>query len=391
MRLLITSFTYAPQVNGVAETVRAHAEGLSQLGHEVTVATGFAAERRVGPCGDNPSIVQFKVSGDARLGCSGDVDGYGNFLRQWRGDVILCHCWQIWSTDLALDVLAGHPAKKVMVSHGFSAHRYPLGSIFPRGLRTWLGWRNYVRQLPQHLRLFDHVVFLAPLANPGPYYDRRVALRERLSKISDIPTGVSLTHFDRDLPDFRGSHGLGSAPMVLCVANFDPFKNQALALRAFTQAAVPGAVLVFIGAAENNYSVRLRTWAAEADRLPNGRRVIFLAGVDRTETLAAFRAADLFLCPSRWESGPLVLLEAMASRTAFIATNVGFASLLPGGRVAADERSMAVAIRELLADDHQRERLADAGRVACERIYNWPAIVRRYDELCRRLGDERSQ
>ena len=37
MRILITAFTFAPQVNGVAEVVGVHAEHLVRRGHEVCV------------------------------------------------------------------------------------------------------------------------------------------------------------------------------------------------------------------------------------------------------------------------------------------------------------------------------------------------------------------
>jgi L-malate glycosyltransferase len=48
------------------------------------------------------------------------------------------------------------------------------------------------------------------------------------------------------------------------------------------------------------------------------------------ETVAAYQAADLFLFPSDIERSPVVLFEAMASRTPFLTTAVGNAEEIFG-------------------------------------------------------------
>ena len=46
----------------------------------------------------------------------------------------------------------------------------------------------------------------------------------------------------------------------------------------------------------------------------------------REETVAAFKAADIFLFTSRVECSPLVLFESIAGKTPFLTTDVGNAS-----------------------------------------------------------------
>src|ERR1043166_5478552 len=257
MKLLITTPTCAPQVNGVAEGVRAHAQGVVRLGHDVTIATAFDANRNDSG-GANPRVEQFKVTGNAQLGYHGEVERYRAYVANWTGDAVLLHCFQTWSTDSLLEgVLSGMAPRKVMVSHGFIAQRYPLGCIFPRGLRTWLRWQPYVRRLARNLTAFDHVVFLAPLANRWFYYDRLVALRSGLRTFSEIPTGVDLHRSTADRLAFRRRFGITESRMVLCVSEYSDAKNQWLALRAFEQAAIEDAALVFIGGSFNFYSGRL--------------------------------------------------------------------------------------------------------------------------------------
>src|SRR5437870_5834496 len=121
MRILITTFTYHPQINGVANVVGAHAKGFLRHGHEVTVVTG-CDERRAGVQGSptGPKVVEFSVSGDFRphVGFGGQIPDYQEFLNQWDGDMAFFHCTQTWTTELAVPCLAAMRSKKILVSHG---------------------------------------------------------------------------------------------------------------------------------------------------------------------------------------------------------------------------------------------------------------------------------
>lgn len=388
MRLLITTPTYPPQINGVAQVVQAHVEHFVRSGHHVTVATGFDPARPPTPTGANPAVVQFRVTGCAhpRFPCRGEVRAYQDFIRGWDGDVMLCHCWQIWSTDLAVRCFPLRRARTVLVSHGFSAHVWPKVVRFPRGLITWLGWRPYVWRAVRTMRQFDRVVFLSNLINRGVYYDAWLARQHRLPHTCVIPTGVHVAQFDAPLPDFRQAHGLGSEPMVLCVANYDPWKNPMMVLQAFARAGLRQAVLAFVGSQFTDYTARMRQWYQQAGSASGVGRVLFLEKLDQPMVRAAYRAADLFAYGSLWESGPLVILEAMAARTAFVSVDVGFVSTLPGGWVVRSVDEMAAAIRTLLLDEPRRQQLARAGRAACEQAYDWAKIMPRYDALLASLA-----
>ena len=182
MKLLITAFTFAPHVNGVAEVVRAHSEHFIRTGHDVEIATTFDAARRHEPQTSQPRVFEFQISGLGNLRhlYRGEIAKYQEFIRDWDGDAIFCHCWQRWSTDLAVPMFQRGGASKVLVSHGFSAHRYPKLARFPRGLVTWWAWRPYVWRAVHVMRQFDRVVFLSSLANRIVYYDHWLAKKHRL-------------------------------------------------------------------------------------------------------------------------------------------------------------------------------------------------------------------
>jgi glycogen(starch) synthase len=85
----------------------------------------------------------------------------------------------------------------------------------------------------------------------------------------------------------------------------------------------------------------------------------------------AVAAAEVVVLPSLWDNVPLAALEAMALRSAMIVTRgTGFEEFLQPERDAlfvepGDPRALANAVRNLLRDEHLRERLrANAGAAA---------------------------
>jgi glycosyltransferase involved in cell wall biosynthesis len=369
----------------VAEVVRAHSEHFIQRGHDLTIATTFDAARRHGSQSSQPRVFEFQISGlgNLRHPYRGEIAKYQEFIRNWDGDIILCHCWNSWPTDLAVPMFRSTRVKRVLVSHGFGTHRYPQLVRFPRGLVTWCAWRPYVWRAVRVMRQFDRVVFLSDMVNRIVYYDHWLAKKHRLENNCVIPTGVHADKFMEELPDFRAKFGIGDRRMVLCLSNYDPLKNQLMAVKAFIEAGVPGSVLVVVGKNFNEYTELLRAWCRKAKE---ENRVMFLEKLDEHLVRAAYRAADLFVCPSLWESGPLVLLEAMAAGTPFVSVDVGFASQLGGGVVVANQAAMTNAIRDLLNDEPLRRKLGQLGRAECARSYNWKTIMPKYDRLLQSLG-----
>ena len=376
MRLLFTTFTFPPQANGVAEVVAAQTRELAARGHEVTVATSADEARTDGDAGA-VRVVPFRLTGGAGDAAE-EVRRYRRFIAEFPADAILCHCWRSWPTDLAVEALPRNPAKAILVSHGYSAHRWERYPRPPWGLGAWLRGLAYVARTPRALRSFDHAVFLSERRDGDRFLDHRFVHWRGRPSSSVIPNGTYPGRFAAaDGAGFRARHGLGAGPLVLCVATFAPSKNQELALRAFLRADCADATLLLIGNTFNSYSDRLRASGAP--------RVRWLAGLPRAEISAAYAAADLVVLSSRAESQPLVLLDAMAAGRAFVSTDVGCVSELPGGVVVRDEREMAEALRELLRQPERRAALGTAGRAACEQIYSWPRVADRYEELLARL------
>ena len=132
--------------------------------------------------------------------------------------------------------------------------------------------------------------------------------------------------FNADGDLFRSRYGISAGDrLVVCVSRIDYQKNQLLLVRAFARFAArhPEWRLVLVGPiTAEAYHERIA--AAAAESIPDGR---FLAipgfGPDDPLLPAAFRAADIFVLPTRHEPFGIVVLEAWAARAPVVAARVG--------------------------------------------------------------------
>ena len=191
----------------------------------------------------------------------------------------------------------------------------------------------------------------------------------RLSRLAPVACGpgVAAALEEHGLPPFATvPNAFGPAPprgerlaaekLVLAVGRLVEQKNHELAMRAITQ--VPGATLAIVG--DGPLRPELERLAAELEA-----PVIF-TGV-RQDARALMGAADVVVMPSRWEGLPLSALEALASGTPLVATNVrGLRELVTDGEnallVPEDPDALAAALRRVLEDPELATRLSEAGR-----------------------------
>ena len=122
------------------------------------------------------------------------------------------------------------------------------------------------------------------------------------------------------------------------------------------------------------------------------KHVRFL-GFQSEQTLAVlYRLADIFVIPSLYEGFGLSPLEALASGTPVVASNVsslpevlGNAALLVDPY---DPTSIATAINRLLDDDDLRADLKRKGYARAQQ-FSWEQSVRRVLEIYRQVGEGR--
>lgn len=135
-----------------------------------------------------------------------------------------------------------------------------------------------------------------------------------------IPNGIDLTKFSPREKNQNLMNDLGISEKNFVIGNvsrFDIQKNQKLIIQAayFLTKKYPDMRIVLIGSGEN--LKRTMEYARSANL---GKYVIFTG--ERTDTENLYSLFDIFVFPTFWEGMPFVLLEAMASKTPIICSNL---------------------------------------------------------------------
>jgi glycosyltransferase involved in cell wall biosynthesis len=198
-------------------------------------------------------------------------------------------------------------------------------------------------------------------------------------KITVIINGVDLEEF-KPGPADRDSLKLPDGPVLgLFVGDIkSPIKNLDTVLRALPR--VPHLHLAVAGESSDS------PYPALADELNVADRVHFLGF--RRDIADLMRAADFFLIPSRRDSCPLVLLEALASGLPVIASSrVGNAPLLQSGAgFVLDDPEDVVTLSDhtgtLTTDPALRQRMGRAARTVAE-THSWDQMAASYLQLIR--------
>jgi glycosyltransferase involved in cell wall biosynthesis len=193
-------------------------------------------------------------------------------------------------------------------------------------------------------------------------------------KVQVIVNGVDTEEY---CPGDVSRTALGLSPrgvLALFVGDIQsPIKNLDTVLHALVE--VPELHLAVAGA------LRQSPYPALAEQLGLAGRVHFLGF--RTDVADLMRAADLFVLPSRRDSCPLVMLEAMASGLPVVtAKTVGTADLLAsdGGIVLErpdDVAALECALHRMTHDAALRSTMGQAARAVAE-AHSWEAMARQY-------------
>lgn len=193
-----------------------------------------------------------------------------------------------------------------------------------------------------------------------------------------IPNGVRVDRYADAVPATRGP-----GPRIVFLGRIDePRKGLDVLLDSWPMIVDhhPDATLVVIGPGDVDEALK----DVEPRLLEN---IVMLGRLDEERKVAELAAADLYVAPNTGgESFGIVLLEAMAARTAVLASDLtAFERVLDGGRAGAlfatgDARDLARQACMLLGDPELRLVLVEEGnrRVA---TFDWSHIARRIEAV----------
>jgi D-inositol-3-phosphate glycosyltransferase len=215
-------------------------------------------------------------------------------------------------------------------------------------------------------------------------------VRANPGRVAVIPCGVDPELFrPGDAQAARARLGIAGDRVLLFVGRLTPIKGLETLLRALAAvslgSASPSIHLVVVGGEKGGHddTPSLRRLAAE---LGVSDRVDFRGQLPQDALPEYYRAADLCLMPSRYESFGMVALEAMASGIPVVASRVGGLAvtvqdgvtgvLVPEG----DVDALARAVGSLLGDERRRQ-LLGLQAVEWARRFGWPCVARQVVEL----------
>jgi len=231
------------------------------------------------------------------------------------------------------------------------------------------------------------------------------ALGLDVTRFTIVPNGVDVGRFSvgrstaaRSAGDL-GERGTSGAPddvtHLVFLGRLEHRKGADVAVRAFLRVAAERDDVRLQVLGDGPQASAIRALVTSAPQ--HVRERIELTGRVSPDALPELlAAADLAILPSRGgESFGLVLLEAMASGTVLVATDIpGYRAVARQGREAIlvppdDVASLAAAVGRLLDDAPARERLRDAG-LARAAAFDWSVVAARMQDVYRRAVEGRS-
>ena len=367
MRILHLCLTYHPAIGGADLFVRRLAEGQAARGHEVEVHTSDLLEHvRFLRLDDSVSREETRAGVRIVRHRARHLPGHiypilpslPRVLSRAKADLIHAHSSGYFPADFAL--LAR-----------WLGRRTPL-LLSPYGARA--GYWPSLRKAMELWNLPDRILALSPF---------EAGVIETLgadpSRISILPGGVDFDRFASAAPrtDLAGE-------TILYLGRLARGKGLDLLVPAFERiyAARPHARLVLAGP---DYGAKDETLHALAAADIGDRARILPAATD-DELPSLYRAARVFVLPSRYEAFGLVLLEAMAAGVPIVATRIGSIPDLvtheENGLLVPpeDPKALADAIGRVLSDAPLAARLVATGR-AKARAMTWDATLDRWEEI----------
>lgn len=393
-RVLLCCEHYPPSVGGVQEVMRQIAERLAADGVDVTVVTSPHSSRPLDALLNGVRVVSFSITGNWAKGMDGPVEEYQAFLRQGHFDALLIKAAQQWTFDAAVDVMHELPCRKLFIPCGFSGLRNPL-------------YAAYFQKMPQWLRRLDGLIFYA-----NEYQDITFARAHGLEPLHLIPNGVDEREF-ADTNDHGIRQRMGIAldnDLIIGVGSRIASKGHWEVIRAFAKADLERPTTLVInantpggslsGAIKRNLKHAMTgrlplSWLAWWCNVSQKHKRVKIVDLNRRDLVSLYKAADLFVTASHVEYSPLVLFEAAAAGTPFIASSAGNSEeiarwtrggvVLPRVNNHSAKVSVGTLAREIKILLTDKEKLSVMGDMAKASVWNegftWSEIVQRYRYL----------
>jgi glycosyltransferase involved in cell wall biosynthesis len=311
-------------------------------------------------------------------------------IRDFRPDIVHTHA----SKAGAIGRQAAFDMKVPAVLHTFHGHVFH--SYFGR-LKT-----EFYRQVERGLaKRTDRIIAISDLQKHELHAIHRICPEE---KITVVPLGFDLSKFHEGQQAkreaFRREFNVAEDEVaIVIVGRLVPIKDHRLFLRLVKIASERSArKLRFFIVGDGEERNALEAYASQLgiayiDHLAAqmGARAMLTFTSWRTDVDVVYAGADLVMLTSKNEGTPVSLIEAQASNTAVLSTDVGGVANVVRHEVTGlladhkDEAGMAEKLLTLIEEDRTRERMAMNGWNEVGEAFHYSRLVRDMDKVYRSL------
>lgn len=383
LRILMYCRYFPPEYSGAAMQAISLARELRARGHHVEVATqlwpGLAAEDEV----DGFPVVRLAAGRSSKHREIRLWWNLARYLRRRRRDLDILHSHGAYYTDSIIGPLGRWLGMRSLVKASLANNdlRDLDGTLVGRAHRWMLGQvdaciaisRDLVREFERGGVAAHHVHYLPNGVDVERFRPSEPAERAALRRRLDLPEG---------------------RPVLLYVGVFDERKNIDWLARRWCAAdgfGTDGLLLAVGPQSREDPDGRFKGGLVSlAEEAPSRLRILGA----REDVADLYRAADLFILPSRAEGLPNAMLEAMACGLPVVAADVsGSRELVTEGATGflfslGDENSLEGAIRGWQGADARR--LGEAARRRVESGFDLRRLAERYEALYEQLLAGRS-
>jgi phosphatidylinositol alpha-mannosyltransferase len=356
---LVTPYIY-PLPGGVNAQVQFLYENLVARGHDVRIISSTHGPQK----STDGDIIRlgygWSVPTNGSVGTLTVSHRYGELVQEMldREQFDVLHFHEPFVPFLSLQLLRHSNSVNIATFHAYSgwSPSYEFGKRMLKRFANRLHGRIAVSAAARH---FIERYF------PGDY------------KV--IPNGVDLKAF-RGVPPFARWHD--GTPNILYVGRFESRKGLQYLLKAFRTVRRDGIDCRLLVAGTGPQEREVRRYIAT--RKLGG--VELLGRISEADKMRAFATADIFCSPATGsESFGIVLLEAMASGTAIVCSDIhGYKGVVRRGEQALlvppkDPGALAEALGTLLRNPELRERMGQSGRERAVQ-FSWENITAKVDD-----------
>ncbi len=357
MKIGIVTPAFYPYPGGVTEHVYHTYLELERLGHDVKVVT-----TSFGPGG---SPCEHDV---IRIGRAFSVPANGSICPV-AVDLRMSNQFRTVFRDESFDVVHLHePLMPALCLAALSQVDMPAVGTFHASNDRSLGYKIFRPLLDRYVQKLTRRIAVSKAA-------RNTASRHFDGDYEIVPNGVDVGRFSSAEPIEELRDGSFN---ILFVGRMEPRKGAKHLLRAMPRICeeIPGCRLVVVGGGP--LASHYGNYVPESCR----GRVMFTGHVSSEMLARHYATADVFCSPATGgESFGIVLLEAMASNSAIVASNItGYNDVVDDGRTGilvapASPDAIADAVIRIAREPELRTRIVGAARAEVER-YAWDRVTR---------------